>query len=460
MIPEGGVNAVKTKLAVLLLFPLLFLAVAGPLYAQTAADPALAAAINGIRLVDHHAHPLVVLPWGEKDGGWEELGMGSEGGSGSDMGLIPYRLNPGSPDLLRTWRGLWSYRHDTMDKEKALELIETKKRIMREQGDHYPSWVLDRAGIDVMFANRRIMGRGLPASRFHWVGYVDMLMYPLGSERLKMENPSLKGSYASLDLALKESLAGIRVDVLPESLDGYLAKVVVPVLEKQKRDGAVAVKFLLAYLRPLDVADPPAAEARKVYARYAKGGNPSPGEYRTLQDFLFRRICREAGRIGLVVHIHTGYGIGGYFDMAGSNPILLEPVFNDPALRGTRFVIIHGGWPFTRETAALLLKPNVYADFSAMSFLFYPRFLSEVIRGWLEVQPQKVMFGTDAFYVGMTIVNWEEFAWLGADSSRKALALALTGMMNDGEITREKAVELARMVLRENAIRLYNLKMP
>jgi hypothetical protein len=31
-------------------------------------------------------------------------------------------------------------------------------------------------------------------------------------------------------------------------------------------------------------------------------------------------------------------------------------------------------------------------------------------------------------------------------------------MINDREITRERAIELARMVMRENAIRLYGLK--
>jgi len=31
-------------------------------------------------------------------------------------------------------------------------------------------------------------------------------------------------------------------------------------------------------------------------------------------------------------------------------------------------------------------------------------------------------------------------------------------MMNDGEITRERALELARKVMRENAVQLYNLK--
>jgi hypothetical protein len=31
-------------------------------------------------------------------------------------------------------------------------------------------------------------------------------------------------------------------------------------------------------------------------------------------------------------------------------------------------------------------------------------------------------------------------------------------MINDGEVTRERAAEIARMVLRENAVKLYGLK--
>jgi hypothetical protein len=38
--------------------------------------------------------------------------------------------------------------------------------------------------------------------------------------------------------------------------------------------------------------------------------------------------------------------------------------------------------------------------------------------------------------------------------------MALTGMMADGEITRERASELARLVLRENAMALYQLPPP
>ena len=43
-------------------------------------------------------------------------------------------------------------------------------------------------------------------------------------------------------------------------------------------------------------------------------------------------------------------------------------------------------------------------------------------------------------------------------TGREALGIALTGMMHNGEITRERALELAQMVLRENARKLYGLK--
>jgi predicted TIM-barrel fold metal-dependent hydrolase len=105
----------------------------------------------------------------------------------------------------------------------------------------------------------------------------------------------------------------------------------------------------------------------------------------------------------------------------------------------------------------MMSKSNVYADFSGLTFLLYPRALSEVLRNWLEFYPDKVLFGTDAFAFSAE-VGWEEGAWLANSTARQALALALGGMMNDGEITRDRALELARMVMRENALRLYNFK--
>jgi predicted TIM-barrel fold metal-dependent hydrolase len=159
----------------------------------------------------------------------------------------------------------------------------------------------------------------------------------------------------------------------------------------------------------------------------------------------------------MAVHIHAIDGAGSFYKQSGSNPLLLESAFNDNSLRKTNFVIVHGGYPFTKQTASLMSKSNVYADFSAQTFLLYPRALSEVVRNWLEYYPDKVLFGTDAFALSPE-VGWEEAGWLAITTARQALALALTGMMNDGEITRERAIELARMVMRDNAIKLYGLK--
>jgi predicted TIM-barrel fold metal-dependent hydrolase len=245
---------------------------------------------------------------------------------------------------------------------------------------------------------------------------------------------------------------------LPASIDDYVATVVIPTLERQKKAGAVAVKFEAAYLRSLNFAEPQVDEARSVYAQHAKGGAPSRAEYIKVQDFLFRAIAREAGRLGLAVHIHTGAGCGGYFDLAGSNPSLLDSVLNDASLRRTNFVLIHGGaGPYTKVAAFLLSKPNVYADFSEQDWLISPRALSVVLRDWLEWYPEKVLFGTDLF-PGTPEINWEEIGYMTSTTGRLALGLALTGMINDSEITRDRALELARIVLRENAVKLYGLR--
>jgi hypothetical protein len=67
-----------------------------------------------------------------------------------------------------------------------------------------------------------------------------------------------------------------------------------------------------------------------------------------------------------------------------------------------------------------------------------------------------VLFGTDAFDGGAD-QGWEQVAWVGSTTARRALAIALTGMLRDGEITRSRAESLARMVLRENALAAYRL---
>lgn len=417
--------------------------------AQTAADPQLAAEIAKIKAIDNHTHVTRVVGPGEEDHEYDALPFELL----QEFPLM-VRLRPDNLEYTAAWRALYGYKYSDMSEAHVRELSEIKSRIRRERGDGYPAWVLDQLGIETMFANRVAMGRGLTAPRFRWVSYLDALVFPLDNEAAKRSNLDYRAFYPAEEKLLKRYLSDLKLSALPATLKDYLSKVVTPTLERQKRDGAIAIKFEIAYLRKLDLDDASETGAACVYERWVKGGEPPTADYKQLQDFLFRYICREAGRLGLVVHIHVFDGGGGSYVQSGSFPVLLDSVFNDTSLRTTKFVIVHGGYPFTKSTAGLLSKPNVWADFSAQDLLLYPRALSGILRNWLEYYPDRILFGTDAS-PSFGEIGWEETGWLATKTAREALALALTGMIQDKEITRQRAVELARMVLRENAVKLY-----
>jgi uncharacterized protein len=424
-----------------------------PVRAQVSVDRDLLAEISRIKAIDNHAHPLKYVAEGEKpDDEFDALPLDA-----ITPFPLPVRLSPTNSEFILAWHDLYRYSYNDMSDAHMRELMTAKQSVLKERGDSFPAWVLDQLNIETMFANRVAMGRGLAAPRFRWVAFDDALIFPLNNEAARRSNPDYRGFFPGEEHLLKRYLTDLNVHALPASLDAYLKTIVTPTLERQKRNGAVAIKFEAAYLRKLDFDDPDESRARAVYARYVRGGEAPANGYKALQDFLFYYVAREAGRLGMAVHIHCISGAGGFYRQSGSNPLLLEPAFNDPVLRKTNFVVVHGGYPFTKEMGSLMSKPNVYADFSAQTFFTYPRELSDILRNWLESYPDKILFGTDAFSFGPE-VDWGEVAWLSNSTARQALALALTGMMNDGEISHERALELARMVLHDNAAKLYGLR--
>jgi predicted TIM-barrel fold metal-dependent hydrolase len=432
--------------------PLIVITLAG---AQTP-DPQLLAEIQKIKAIDNHSHPPKVVGPGEKDDDFDALPCDPL--EPSEPTTIS---RPENPQYLAAWKALYRYPYNDMTSAHVKELLASKQKIIQEQGDNFPNWVLDQLGIETELANRIALGRGLNAPRFRWVPFDDALLLPLNNSSVANETPDRKFFYSREEMLLKRYLKDLGLGALPATLQEYTSKVVTPALELEKKNGAVAVKFEAAYLRSLDFGPIPAdqaaamAEAAQIYAKYVKGGVPTNADYITLQNYLMRYIAREAGRLGLPVHFHTGGGCGSYFMLQGSNPANLESLLNDASLRRTNFVLIHGGaGAFTKYTAYLLMKPNVYADFSEQTWLISTRKLSEVVRDWLEWYPEKVMFGTD-LYANTPEINWEEIGWQTTQSGREALAIALTGMMQDGQITRERALELAQMVLHDNAAKLY-----
>jgi uncharacterized protein len=413
-------------------------------------DPAIAGQIAAIRAIDNHAHPVLAPPLDRTDREFDALPASS-----LEPQSDPVALRPDFPLLGAAWKALYGF--DTpppLDGDGIARLDKERARVKAQQGEHYPAWVLDQAGIGTMLANRVAMGKGVEPPRFRWVPYLDALLFPLDNSGMASVSPDRKQFFALEDLVRNRYLkeAGIRIP--PPTLDEYLDKVVTPTLERQKAGGAVAEKFELAYLRSFDFSDRPRREVENIYAKWVGRGEPDAAEYKLLQDFLFRYIATECGRLGMPVHLHAMAGAGSYFSVGGVNPLLLEPLFNDPRLRKTSFVLLHGGWPYIREIGSLLQKPNVYLDMSSQDLIIPPHTEAQWLREWLELEPEKVLFGTDGYSYSDGL-GWPESTWIANRNAREALGIVLTGMLRDGEIDRKRAGELARLVLRGNAEALY-----
>jgi uncharacterized protein len=234
-------------------------------------------------------------------------------------------------------------------------------------------------------------------------------------------------------------------------------KFVTRTLEDNQKKGGIAIKFEVAYFRTTKFSDPGLDEAEHIYKQYVSGGVPSEAEYRTFQDYMFRYLVRESGRLQLPVHIHSAVGIGDYFNLSESNIMNLESILRDPRYSNVTFVMIHGGYPYDRQAIWLTSARNVYLDSSETEILLYPSEFKNTLKQWLETFPEKITFGTDSFPYN-DILGCEESYWLGVQSSRTALAAALAEMISMGEVTEAQALQMAHGYLHDNAVGIYQGK--
>ncbi len=423
---------------------------------ERSVDSSVWAEMMHTRAIDNHAHPArVTAPNEGPDHDFDALPADVGSADPLNEFILPAAMRPENPIFKAAWLDLYGYAAATglNTDAQTKEVSAARREVMAAHGDRYPSWVLNKLNTDIMLANRVSMGKSLPGDRFKWVPFADMFLFPLNNDSYFRLDPDHRAYAGSEERLLHKAYTESGLSLPPASFDEYLT-FVSHQMEHWKSEGALAVKFELAYLRDLSIQNPTRASAERVYTLYSQSSQPTTEEYRTLQDFLFRYVAIEAGRLGMAVHIHCAAGLGSYFRSANGDPTQLEGIFNDPALRRTSFVLLHGGWPYTKQAATELMRPNVYVDLSGLPYFAYPREVARSIRDYLEMAPQKVLFGSDASPLTESI-GWEDTAWTNTHVNRLALGLALTGMVEDGEITRDRAKEIAKLVLRENARALY-----
>src|SRR6202045_2836272 len=366
------------------------------------------------------------------------------------------RLRDSNPEFVAGAKSLFGYPYNDFQPEHAKWLIDKKKAAEKDGGTAYWDGILDKLNVEICLANRVALAPYLNPQRFHWVFFVDSFLYPFNNRDQSAKNGDL-GVYIPLQervLQRYEKQEGL--SALPGDLAGYETFVRQTLADNQKK-GGVAMKFEAAYFRSLYFADPPREKAEAIFNKYHSGGVPTEEEYRTFQDYIFRVLIDQAGKLHLPVHFHSAVGIGDYFSLRNGNPLNLENVLRDPRYSNVNFVLIHGGYPYTLDMIWLTAAKNVYTDSSLMGYYVYPSELKNILKQWISLYPEKIMFGSDAFPFN-DAVGAEETFWLAVRSARTAVAEALAELVAENALSESKALELAQLYLHDNAAKIYGDK--
>ena len=321
----------------LLLLPTLSLAQAQPYPGPDlqATYQRLLGEIQKIPLYDHHAHP----------GFSDDPDVDAMAAPPNYSSPLRERLD--NPEMIAAMKALWGYPYDDMSPEHAKWLVAKKAELRKQLGDAgYWDSILDKLGVETSIANRAMMDY-LDPHRFKWVFFADSFLWPFNNRDMTARNSDEQVYIPLQEKMLHRWMQQESVSKLPVSFADYL-NFINRVLEDNSKKGGIAMKFEVAYFRPTTFSDPSSAQAEDIYQRYIAGGIPSEKEYRTFQDYIFRYLIQEGGRLHLPVHIHTAVGIGDYFNLSQSNIMNLESVLRDPRYSQTTFVMIHGGYPLER----------------------------------------------------------------------------------------------------------------
>lgn len=399
--------------------------------------------IEKIPAFDHHAHP----------GFSDDPDVDAMASPPNPTEALRTRAD--NPELVAAAKALFGYPYADFSPEHAKWLVAKKAELRKHYaGTAYFDWILDKINIESSVANRAMMADYLDPRRFVWVFFADSFMWPFNNQRETSRN-SDQGVYIPLqEKMLHRWMQQDHISQLPARLDDYLS-FIDRVLQQNRSKGGIAMKFEVAYFRPTTFSDPRPDQAQDIYERFVSGGIPSEQEYRTFQDYIFRFLVTEGGKLSLPVHIHTAVGIGDYFNLSESNIMNLESVLRDPRYSKTTFVLIHAGYPLEREAVWLAAMKNVYLDSSFGELAQYPSAFKNTLKMWLETFPDKITFGTDCFPYN-DVLGAEESYWLGTQSSRMALAAALAEMISENEITEARALEMAHAYLHDTAVKLYD----
>ncbi|EXB75910.1 Protein fluG [Morus notabilis] len=215
------------------------------------------------------------------------------------------------------------------------------------------------------------------------------------------------------------------------------------------------LKSIAAYRSGLEInTNVSRREAEEGLAEVLQAAKPVRITNKNFIDYIFTRSLEVAQQFDLPMQIHTGFGDKD-LDMRLSNPLHLRTVLEDKRFLECRIVLLHASYPFSREASYLAsVYSQVYLDIGlAVPKLSVHGMISSV-KELLELAPtKKVMFSTDGY-------AFPETFYLGAKKAREVIFSVLRDACVDGDLTLHEAVEAAKDIFSENAVRFYKIKLP
>jgi hypothetical protein len=215
-------------------------------------------------------------------------------------------------------------------------------------------------------------------------------------------------------------------------------------LDEAIRDGAIAFKSVIAYRSGLDVVPVSEAEARRDFDLHRLA---PVRQQKIFRDFLLCHTLDVARERGLWMHIHAAVGDPDIV-YERANPAQLYPLLHSERFRANQVVLIHAGWPWVGEAAAMAaILPNVYLDLSEGVLFAMPNVRQRLMEA-LEACPYaKILYGADG--------SSPESLWIAAKRFKRVLAQVFSELSDEGFCSGSEAVTAARFILHDNAARLY-----
>jgi len=304
---------------------------------------------------------------------------------------------------------------------------------------NYSSWfdsAYNKAGFELMFLDQywKPFNVNVDTNYYALVFHINQLVLQVSNRPAPGEKPH--------SIYEKASEEGFTMNTFEDYLHycNYLFK-------KNIEHKAIGLKSSLAYSRTLDYKEVSYEVARNLFAK--PSASLTEDEAKTIQDYLFHWIIKKSIEYDLPFQIHSGYLAGDPNYLENSHPLKLNNLFIK--YPEARFVLFHGGYPWTSEFIAMgKMFPNVYLDLV-----------------WLpQISREKAVLALDEM---LDCVPYNKFFWGGdcafieestgsLEFAKSVVAETLSKRIERGHLTEDVAFDIAKRIFRENAIEVFKLE--